>query len=234
MLKKDNKTHKTIVIDMFCGASGTSTGIIHVSVDRKINKNSYIFKSAEITGNYRYYLIRTWDEKKQVLMWMMLNPSTADGKNDDHTIRKIVGFSKRFNAGSVIVVNLYAYRATNPSLLFQNPKVDYVGKANDDTLIKFKFFADKIIFACGTHAKIERLIEVYNMLKPQYGDIYCLKKNKDGIPAHPARLSYSSGLIPYRLEYYQSDKKGFAGIPFQNFEHNRDGSDKTIQSEVLW
>ncbi|MBN2531874.1 MAG: DUF1643 domain-containing protein [Spirochaetales bacterium] len=198
-----------------------------------VSKDTCIFKSAQITGNYRYYLIRRWNTKKQVLMWVMLNPSTADDENDDHTIRKIVGFSKRFNAGTAIVVNLYAYRATNPSLLFRNPKVDYIGKANDHTLKKYKSFADKIVFACGTHAKPERLIEVYNMLRPQYGDIYCLKKNKDGTPAHPARLPYNSRLIPYRLKYYRSDKKFFACIPFQNLNHNKGRSDKTIQSGVL-
>ena len=44
----------------------------------------------------------------------MLNPSTADGETDDATIRVCRGRALRMGYGGIIVVNLFAYRATSP------------------------------------------------------------------------------------------------------------------------
>ncbi len=51
---------------------------------------------------YRYALWRTWDPpadmfepSRPIMTWVMLNPSTADHRVDDPTIRKCIGFAKR-------------------------------------------------------------------------------------------------------------------------------------------
>jgi len=71
-------------------------------------------------GRYRYALRRSWGHGPTAL-WIMLNPSTADAANDDPTIRRCVSFSKREGCGSLVVVNLYALRATQPSVLLTDP-----------------------------------------------------------------------------------------------------------------
>jgi len=65
---------------------------------------------ALMVGDYRYHLWRTWDETRPRLLWVMLNPSTADGETDDPTVRRCIGFSKGWGYGSIEIVNLFAYR----------------------------------------------------------------------------------------------------------------------------
>lgn len=68
-------------------------------------------------GRYRYRLDRIWDTALPAVTFIMLNPSTADASNDDATIRRLAGtngFARRWGCGALIVVNLYAWRATTP------------------------------------------------------------------------------------------------------------------------
>ena len=61
---------------------------------------SDIKKSAEISpdGMYRYSLERTWDEGKPTVLFICLNPSTADAVEDDATVRRMVSFARQFGA----------------------------------------------------------------------------------------------------------------------------------------
>lgn len=79
----------------------------------------YVYTSAEISadGVYRYSLVREWDAELPRLLWVMLNPSTADGLADDPTIRRCVGFAAGWDFGSIEVVNLYAFRTSSPATL---------------------------------------------------------------------------------------------------------------------
>ena len=58
-------------------------------------------------ASYRYRLERSWDDSLPWITWVMLNPSTADASVDDATIRRVVGFSRKFGAGAAWVVNLF-------------------------------------------------------------------------------------------------------------------------------
>src|SRR3954468_18218250 len=81
-------------------------------------------------GLYRYRLWRIWDDLAPVMVWVMLNPSTADADVDDPTIRKCIGFAKRHRHGGIILANLFAWRTTDPREL---PRAaDPVGPANDE------------------------------------------------------------------------------------------------------
>lgn len=84
-------------------------------------------------GRYRYRLWRLWDELAPVMTWVMLNPSTADAEVDDPTIRKCIGFAKQHHYGGIVVVNLFAYRATDPKEL--GKVKDPVGPENDQHIL---------------------------------------------------------------------------------------------------
>ena len=64
-------------------------------------------------GCYRYWLTRTWNPRRATLCWVLLNPSTADADRDDPTIRRCQGFARSWGYGGIVVVNLFAYRATD-------------------------------------------------------------------------------------------------------------------------
>jgi len=104
-------------------------------------------------GLYRYILTRTWDRSLPALVFCMLNPSTADATVDDPTIRKCIGFAQRLGYGGIIVVNLFAYRATKPRELYAQlaAGVDIVGP-DADTWIKHAFGIGhrKIVAGWGT------------------------------------------------------------------------------------
>jgi hypothetical protein len=78
---------------------------------------THLAASVSSCGVYRYGLSRRWDDAMPIMTFVMLNPSTADAVQDDRTIAKCAGFAHREGMGGMEVVNLFALRATYPSLL---------------------------------------------------------------------------------------------------------------------
>lgn len=123
---------------------------------------------------------------KQIL-WIMLNPSKADAMHDDPTIRTIVGYSERWSYNTLVVGNLYAYRATKPKDMWAAQKKgrNIVGLGNDDVLRKLATQArerDGIVMAAwGADAEPSRVKAVCEIVGP----MSCLGRNGDGSPWHP-------------------------------------------------
>lgn len=155
---------------------------------------------AEISdcGRYRYRLRRAWAPGAKIL-WIMLNPSTADAETDDATIRRCVGFSKRFGAGSLEVVNLFALRATKPVELARAR--DPVGQRNAAELLMSvqmdKPPLHRIVAwgAGGGRQLVEREAEFWRL----FGHIplWCLGTTAAGHPRHPLRLAAMTHLERY-------------------------------------
>lgn len=86
---------------------------------------------------YRYWLCRPFENTyilRETILFIMLNPSTADASVDDPTIRRCMGFAKRLDSNGLTVANLYAYRATKPAELWKCN--DPVGPQNNHWLNK--------------------------------------------------------------------------------------------------
>ena len=150
-------------------------------------------------GLYRYTLHREWRNPLDGPRWVtfvMLNPSTADAEVDDPTIRRCIGFAKALDASGVAVVNLYAYRATQPADLWRCP--DPVGPENDETLAMFFDMAARynfpIIAAWGANAKADRVRDVLAM--PGAERLQALGLTKHGAPRHPLYLRADTQLQP--------------------------------------
>jgi len=148
---------------------------------------------AEISpcGQYRYRL-RRWDAiPTPELVWVMLNPSTADGLKDDPTIRKCIGFAERWGFRHITVVNLFAYRATKPTHLTMI--TDPVGWAHNDAWIReaTKDPAASIIAAWGRYGDVyqRRVDEVVALIGRA---LRCLGTTKCGQPLHPLMVPYST------------------------------------------
>lgn len=140
-------------------------------------------------GTYRYRLGRLWDEGPTDV-WVMLNPSTADARVDDPTIRRCIGFSKGWDAGSLIVVNLFALRATDPAELAKHPEP--VGPNNDEHLAmvaaKAQQFGGRVIAAWGAHPMAARRADAVHRVLRQQAPVLAMGTSKAGAPRHPLYL----------------------------------------------
>ena len=147
---------------------------------------SFFYKNAIFSScrTYRYSLSRIWDKKKKYVLFIGLNPSTANEEEDDPTIRRCVIYAKNWGYGGIMMVNLFAYRTSLPSNL---KKVKYpVGKDNDKYIVTLSKKADITIAAWGNNGNLysrdKQVLELIPILM-------CLKLNKSGQPAHPLYLS---------------------------------------------
>lgn len=145
---------------------------------------------------YRYALWRTWEQGNGHILFIGLNPSTADETEDDPTIRRCIGFAKDLGYGGIYMLNIFAYRATSPKVLMKadNP----VGEKNNNFL---QMYFDPIGFniACwGTWGKyLNRGREVIEMLGED--GLHCFGLTKYGQPRHPLYLSKKTELVEMLL-----------------------------------
>jgi hypothetical protein len=156
--------------------------------------------SADISlcGAYRYRLTRTWGAAAPML-FVMLNPSTADAGVDDPTIRRCRAFARSAQAGGIIVVNLFAFIATDPRALAA--ATDPIGPDNDALIQEAAIESKFVVVAWGASlpaAYPRRDEKVLDMLR-QTGPVYCLGTTKDGHPRHPLYVRGDAPLIEYPI-----------------------------------
>lgn len=159
-----------------------------------------VHRAASISGDglYRYALLRWWAEGP-MLTFVMLNPSTADADQDDPTIRRCVGFARRFGFDGVRVVNLYAFRATRPADLWRAGEPTG-GIRNDDLLAECGRrirHGEPVVAAWGMNAKPERVRRVLTL--PGWSQAQCLGVTKAGAPRHPLYVKADVTLRPLVL-----------------------------------
>lgn len=185
--------------------------------------NQYTHSGASISsdGQYRYRLWREWrgthDPKNwrwlgakdgaghelgepKACVFVMLNPSTADETKDDPTIRKCVGFAKRWRYERLEVVNLFAHRATNPKeLLRLGHDDDPVGPWNQMHTEKIVANAGIIVCGWGVHGNHLNQDETTLGWIDGWGvPIVALGLTKDGYPKHPLYLPYDAVPLPFK------------------------------------
>lgn len=76
----------------------------------------------DTTRAYRFLLWRFWDERPRML-FVGLNPSTADELHDDPTVRRLCGFAKEWGYGGLYACNLYSYVSAYPEHLADSQAV---------------------------------------------------------------------------------------------------------------
>ncbi len=140
---------------------------------------------------YRYDLWRRWTEAPYCMI-VGLNPSTADEREDDATIRKCVVYAKRWGYGALCMTNLFAFRATQPKDMMA--AADPIGPDNDRKLEALSRCAGIIIAAWGNDGKWKGRDKQVMAILP---GLHCLKQNNNGSPAHPLYLP--SDAKPYPL-----------------------------------
>jgi len=136
-------------------------------------------------GVYRYLLRIEWNKQLPLLVVIGLNPSTADHTRDDATVRRWRGYAKDWGHGGLCILNLFAYRATDPRALQQ--AADPVGKDNDYYIDRYTGNGERVLACWGRNGGyLQRDLRVWSMLRDN--DVVCLGYTKDGHPLHPLRL----------------------------------------------
>lgn len=132
---------------------------------------------------YRYSLTREWGSGLAVL-FIGLNPSTADETMDDPTIRRCISFVREWGYARLHMANLFAFRATDPRDM-KNAS-DPIGPENDRHLEALANDSILTIAAWGVHGTFcGRADAVLRMGLPR---LHYLRRTKDGHPGHPLYL----------------------------------------------
>lgn len=149
-------------------------------------------------GRFRYTLLRRWGNKPKSVTWVMLNPSTADSEIDDPTIRRCMKFTERLGHTSMVVVNLFALRATDPRKLLdaEDPR----GPENGGHVLKACAQGHITVAAWGSVKKLLRYgaDEIVEIIREYGHKLMCLGTTKDGSPRHPLYVRGDAPLIEWR------------------------------------
>jgi hypothetical protein len=143
-------------------------------------------------NSYRYQLWRIWNNELAKVLFIMLNPSTADADIDDPTIRRCIGFAKAWGYGGLYVCNLFAYRATDPKELLKidNP----FGDANIWHTRELVDKVEKVICAWGNRPILKKVLKgqsEMDLVRFAEGKLHAIDLAKDGTPKHPLYLKSS-------------------------------------------
>jgi len=138
---------------------------------------------------HRYTLIHRWDEllnPNHGIVWICLNPSTADENQLDPTLRRIQGFSAMWGYSFFIMLNLFAWRATLPGDM--KIAADPIGPDNDRWIAHWGSKVDRVMLGWGEHgAHVGRDQQVLKYL--DRSKTFCLERNASGQPKHPLYVS---------------------------------------------
>lgn len=162
--------------------------------------NHYLENDAVISdcGKYRYLLRRTWDHSKPRALLVMLNPSTADARKDDATIRSCVRLLTGLGYGSMEVVNVFGYRATKPDELLAAS--DPTGPANEDHVRRAIARCDIVIVAWGAWPPAEAAsVYIRNAVRAVRPAMFCFGKTQSGAPKHPLYIKSGTALESFSL-----------------------------------
>ncbi len=129
---------------------------------------------------YRYALWRIWDEAKPPVMFIGLNPSTANEATNDPTIRRVIHFAKVWGHGGVYMLNCFPFVSTDPDALRDHGNTDF----NDVVLLRIAKKCSRIVFAWGAF-KVVRDLGRDAELKAMFPQAQALVINVDGTPRHP-------------------------------------------------
>jgi hypothetical protein len=148
---------------------------------------------------YRYVLWRRWNTALRTCTFIGLTPSTADETGDDPTIRRCIRFARDWGFGAMRMLNLFAYRATDPMVMRQAE--DPIGPMNDRYIVETAQMSGLVVAAWGMHGRYldrgKAVRDFFPVLSDVGGSLarrkplYCLGTTSSGEPRHPLYLKAS-------------------------------------------
>jgi hypothetical protein len=140
-----------------------------------------------VCRRWRTLLWRRWDEAGPIANFLMLNPSTADERVLDPTCARARDYAQRWGYGTLLVTNVFAWRATDPGAM--RAAADPVGAGNDAAILGAAGRARLVVCAWGNHGThLDRAARVTRLLRQAGMALHVLRLNAGGEPAHPLYL----------------------------------------------
>lgn len=175
-----------------------------MTVAKQIERREIVFSEDRL---FRYTLWRHWHirpgifegpRNKGFVLFIALNPSTADERFDDPTIRRCIAFSKAWGYTEFCMMNLFAFRATQPEVMKQQ-KTSPVGDLNDEFITVAAQKAAVVVLAWGNHGNFQKRDQaVLQILKRAEVQPMCLRTTKSGCPEHPLYIPAVTPLKPFK------------------------------------
>lgn len=186
-------------------AAGASAMTAARSGESAIRRNAYIL------GEHRLWLSRAWGAQpaERFVLWVMLNPSTADAEIDDPTIRRCIGFTRSWGYDALVVVNLYSLRTPDPRAVWRHPKPVHL--LNDAEIDRLARVADRVVAAWGAaggarFALEERAARVTEIVS-RYRPLVCLGTSLGGAPRHPLYVRADVAVEPWPAPHSSEPKR---------------------------
>ena len=151
-------------------------------------------------GRYRT-LMRRWlgdAFPARYLLFIGMNPSTADATVNDPTCGREWTFAQREGFDAMVKANVGDYRATHPKMLLQ-PGVQASSPANLPAIRQAAAGAAQVILC---HGKLNKALaaagaELVDALKADGVALWCFGTNGDGSPKHPLYLRGDTPIRPW-------------------------------------
>lgn len=152
-------------------------------------------------GKYRYSLSRIWDETLPTVLFIGLNPSTADADNDDPTIHKLRRYCQQWGYGGFEIVNLFAFRSSKPEALIPLGN-KAIGPNNPDYISAGLEKHSITVCMWGKNANLisSTVTTIWTQTLANKVGIKCFKLNQDGSPMHPRFLGHFIKPIPFVIK----------------------------------
>lgn len=143
---------------------------------------------------HRYSLVHRWNPLfgERLIMWIGLNPSTADEQQLDPTLTRIRSFSQREGFDGFWMANIFGFRATDPKEMMAAP--DPVGPDNDDALLVGADRCELIVAAWGVCGEFQARADAVARLFAGR-ELWCLGTTQDGHPRHPLYVAGRQALV---------------------------------------
>ena len=143
---------------------------------------------------YRFILWRFWNDSPRVL-FIGLNPSTANEINNDPTIRRCIGFAQKWGYGGMYFCNLYSFVSTEPKLL---SSVEAIHSANIPAITMADSLSVLTVVAWGDGVElVENGKSVAEHIKKLIEPSRCFGLTQKGNPKHPLYLPGDAELVEY-------------------------------------
>lgn len=160
-------------------------GKVRLALSSNIESDA-VFSDCE---RFRLLLTRRWEQehaKPGYVLWIGMNPSTADAKFDDPTVKKERKYTSRWGYSQYVKCNVMDYRATKPKMLLE-PGVIPRSEENLPMILRLAEDAALVMLAFGApHKKLRRYgQDVVEALERKSIPTFCLAHTKDGLPVHP-------------------------------------------------